>query len=185
MILNSRHKKGWINGLKRLLWPSKSYFRSLQYFGKRVLRIRATPHALAAGFAAGVFASFSPALGLHVVIALLLAWGLGGNLIAAALGTTAANPLTIPFMFAGDYKVGTTFFGGAGDAQLSLHVISEKIMHLDIGSMWQPVLKPLLAGSVLLGATFAVVTYVVVHYAASVFEARRLERVSTSKVTSQ
>ena len=34
-----------------------------------ILRLRASPHAIAAGVAAGVFASFIPFLGLHIIIA--------------------------------------------------------------------------------------------------------------------
>jgi uncharacterized protein (DUF2062 family) len=182
MILDSRHQRGWFSSLKRLVWPRKSYLRSLRYYGKRILRIRATPHALAAGFAAGIFAAFSPALGLHILMALLLAWGLGGNLIAAAFGTAAANPLTIPLMFAGEYKIGTTLFGGGDELHVPFHVIGAKLMHLEFGSMWQPVLKPLLAGSVLLGAAFAIVAYVLVLNAASAFALARHKRIEARKV---
>ena len=168
--------------MKRLVWPRKSYLRSLRYYGKRILRIRPTPHALAAGFAAGIFAAFSPALGLHILMALLLAWGLGGNLIAAAFGTAAANPLTIPLMFAGEYKIGTTLFGGGGELHVPFHVIGAKLMHLEFGSMWQPVLKPLLAGSVLLGAAFAIVAYVLVLNAASAFALARHKPIEARKV---
>ncbi len=182
MILDSRHNKGWHNSLKRLVWPRKSYGRTLRYYGKRILRIRATPHALAAGFAAGIFAAFSPALGLHIVMALVLAWGLGGNLIAAAFGTAFANPLTIPLMFAGDFKVGATLFGGGSELHVPIHVIGTKLMHLEFGAMWQPVLKPLLAGSVLLGAAFAIVAYVVVLNAASTFALARHKRIESRKV---
>lgn len=181
MIMKSRQQKGWLQSLQRLFWPQKSYLRSLQYYGKRILRIRATPNALAAGFAAGIFAAFSPALGLHIILALVLAWGLGGNLLAAALGTTAANPLTIPFMVAGEYKIGTTLFGGASELHVPLHVIGAKLMHLDFGSMWQPVLKPLLAGSVLLGAVFAVIAYFLVLKSASALAARRHQRSEARK----
>ncbi len=182
MIMKSRQQKGWLQSLKRLMWPQKSYLRSLRYYGKRILRIRATPHALAAGFAAGIFSAFSPALGLHILLALILAWGLGGNLIAAALGTTAANPLTFPLMVAGEYKIGTTLFGGNGELHVPLHVIGAKLMHLDFGSMWQPVLKPLLAGSVLLGAVFGIVAYFLVLKSSSAFAARRHERAEARKV---
>lgn len=181
MILDSRHHKGTASRFKRLIWPRKSYWRSLRYYGKRILRIRATPHALAAGFAAGIFAAFSPALGLHIVMALALAWSLGGNLIAAAFGTAAANPLTIPLMFAGEYKVGATLVGGGGELHVPFHVIGAKLMHLDFGSMWQPVIKPLLAGSVLLGAAFAIVAYVLVLNAASAFALARHKRVEARK----
>lgn len=182
MIMKSRQRKGWLKSLNRFLWPQKSYLRSLRYYGKRILRIRATPHALAAGFAAGIFAAFSPALGLHILMALVLAWGFGGNLIAAALGTAAANPLTFPLMVAGEYKIGITLFGGDSELHVPLHVIGAKLMHFDFGSMWQPVLKPLLAGSVLLGAVFGVIAYILVLNAASALASRRHERAESRKV---
>lgn len=175
MILDSRHHKGWQKAVQRMLWPRKSYVRSLRYFVKRVLRIRATPHALAAGFAAGIFAAFSPALGLHILLALVLAWGLGGNLIAAAIGTAAANPLTFPLMMAGELKIGHVVFGGT-DIRLPLHVIGAKLAHFDFAGMWNPVLKPLLAGSLVLGAFFALLAYLVMLYSASAVDQRRKDR---------
>jgi uncharacterized protein len=167
LILQSRGKNGWLSALSRLVWPQKSYGRTLRYFGKRILRIRATPHALAAGFATGIFAAFSPALGLHILIAIALAWGLGGNLIAAALGTAAANPLTFPVIIAGEYKVGQLVFGGTNELPLSLPVIGAKLAHLDFSGIWVPVLKPLLAGSFVLGTAFAAIAYVSLFYAAT------------------
>ncbi|MGB8818909.1 MAG: DUF2062 domain-containing protein [Rhizobiaceae bacterium] len=176
MILGSNQEKAWTRSLSRLVWPRKSYVRSLRYHGKRILRIRASPHALASGFAAGIFAAFSPALGFHVMLALLLAWGFGGNLIAAALGTAAANPLTFPLMVAGEFKIGTALFGIDNQLHVPLHVIGAKLMHLDFASMWQPVLKPLLAGSVLLGGLFAVLAYYLVFRASATLAHRRRER---------
>ncbi len=176
MILKSREEKGWLKSLRRTLWPKKSYMRSLRYFGKRILRIRATPHALAVGFSTGIFAAFSPALGLHIIIAIALAWGLGGNLIAAALGTAAANPITFPVMIASEFKIGQWLFGGIGDLPVSFHVIGAKLSHFDFAGTWIPLFKPLLAGSVLLGTIFAALSYPLVLFAARSFEARRLQR---------
>lgn len=182
MILQSRDKNGWLPALSRLVWPQKSYGRTLRYFGKRILRIRATPHALAAGFATGIFAAFSPALGLHILIAIALAWGLGGNLIAAALGTAAANPLTFPVMIAGEYKVGQLVFGGTYELPLSLPVIGAKLAHLDFSGIWEPVIKPLLAGSFVLGTVFAALAYVSLFYASSTLAKQRQHRKTQREV---
>ena len=79
----------------------------MQYFSKRILRLRATPHAIAAGVAAGVFAAFLPFLGFHILIAAALAWLIRGNILAAALGTAAVgNPLSFPLMWAATYAGG-------------------------------------------------------------------------------
>ncbi len=59
---------------------------------KRVLRLRATPHAIAAGVAAGVFATFTPLLGFHFAMAFVIAYLVRGSLPAAALGASSAIP---------------------------------------------------------------------------------------------
>jgi uncharacterized protein len=173
MILKSRQEIKWTDRLKSFFWPKKSYWRSLQYYGKRILRIRATPHALAAGFATGIFAAFSPALGIHILMALALSWIFGGNLIAAALGTTAANPLTFPLMITGELKLGRLFFGGDPATHVPLHKIGLMLTHFDFGGMWVPVFKPLLLGSVLLGVIFAIPVYFAIYYAAKSLADRR------------
>lgn len=182
MIMKSRNEKRWLPTLRRLVWPQKSYFRTFRYLGKRILRIRATPYALSAGFAMGIFAAFSPALGLHILIALALAWGIGGNLIAAAFGTAAANPLTFPVMIASEFKVGQLVFGGANELPVSLHVIGAKLSHFDFAGIWGPVIKPLLAGSFVLGAVFAAFAYVLVYYAAAAFANQRQHRKAQREV---
>ena len=78
MLFKRRQKAGLGERVRLVLWPRRSFSRSLQYFAKRVLRLRATPHAGAAGVAAGIFASFFP-LGLHVVIAMVVAWLVAGG----------------------------------------------------------------------------------------------------------
>jgi uncharacterized protein len=185
MIMKSRKEKGWLTGLQRMMWPKKSYLRSFRYYGKRILRIRATPKALAIGFSAGVFAAFSPALGLHILIAIALAWGLGGNVIAAALGTAAANPLTFPVMIAGEFKIGRLAFGGDDALPLPLHVIGTKLSHFDFAGTWEPLFKPLLAGSLVLGVVFAAISYVLVLSAANSFEARRHQRKLQREIATQ
>ena len=53
------------------------------------------PEAVAASFALGVAISFTPLIGLHVWIALLLAFVLRLNKVDIVLGTLVVNPLTL------------------------------------------------------------------------------------------
>ncbi len=53
------------------------------------------PELVAASFALGVTISFTPLIGLHWVIALLLAFVLKLNKVDVLLGTLVVNPLTI------------------------------------------------------------------------------------------
>src|SRR5271167_2106233 len=54
------------------------------------------PEVVAASFAIGVAISFTPLLGLHWIIALLLAVILRLNKVDVLLGTLVVNPLTLP-----------------------------------------------------------------------------------------
>ena len=90
MLFKSRKPAEFWERLRIWFWPRRSFWRSAKYFSKRILRLRATPHAIAAGVAAGVFASFFP-LGVHFIIAAAVAWLFAGNLVAAALGTGFAK----------------------------------------------------------------------------------------------
>ncbi|MBV2142693.1 DUF2062 domain-containing protein [Falsochrobactrum sp. TDYN1] len=163
--------------LRLLVWPRRSFSRSLKYGGKRVLRIAASPHAVAAGLAVGVFSAFTPFFGFHLIIAIVLAYFLAGNIAAAALGTTLANPLTLPFIWGSTYELGRLVIGGSlGDAP-PLH-LGRALETMRFDEIWAPLLKPMLFGSTILGAVFAVLVYFVTRLAVSAFRRRRLERLA-------
>ncbi len=55
--------------------------------------------------------SFTPYIGLHFFGAALLAWAIGGSLMASAIGTAVGNPWTFPFIWAGIYRLGCWMLG--------------------------------------------------------------------------
>jgi len=148
----------------------------MQYFWKRILRLRATPHAIAAGVAAGAFAAFLPFLGLHVLIAAALAWVIRGNMLAAALGTAAVgNPLSYPLIWAATYA-GGRFLLHSGPAASSPHIGSQ-LRHMDFAALWHPVLEPMTVGGIPLGIVAGAVLYFPIRAAVSAFRnARRARR---------
>ena len=76
----------------------------------KITKIKDFPESVAVGMAWGVAVSFTPLLGLHLIICYLGTWFMKGNLIAATVGTIIGNPWTFPFIFYLDYKIGTTIF---------------------------------------------------------------------------
>lgn len=92
---------------KSLMWPERGFSRSWRYVVARLARLKSSPHAIAAGFAAGAAVSFTPLLGLHFVIAFALCLLTRGSFVAAVAGTLVGNPLTFPFIFAATYWLGT------------------------------------------------------------------------------
>ena len=74
------------NGLKR----------TLKYWLHRISRIPDSTYAISAGIAFGASISFTPFVGLHFILAGLLAWVFRANIIASAIGTIVGNPWTFP-----------------------------------------------------------------------------------------
>lgn len=164
--------------MRTALWPRRSFGRSFQYFIKRVLRLTATPHAIAAGVAAGVFASWTPLLGFHFILAFALSYVLAGNMVAAAFGTAFGNPLSFPFIWASTIKIGNMLIGNETGVDQH-HVNLEGLLkHLDIGQLWQPVLKPMLIGAIPPGVISGIAVYVLTYWAVGAFQARRKSRLA-------
>jgi uncharacterized protein len=179
LILKRENPETLLTRLRLIVWPRRSFARSFAYFGKRVARLRASPQSIALGLAAGVFAACTPLLGFHIVIALAIAWLLSGNLVAAALGTAYCNPLTFPFIIAGDIKLGALILHNPPVAAAPETIGNLWSLH-HLSSLWRPVIEPMLVGSVPLGLVSAAVAYFVGAYAVGVFKARRAAKVAPS-----
>lgn len=65
----------------------------------QVLHLEEPPHRTALAFAVGVCIAFSPAYGLHTILAIFLAWAFRLNYAAILLGNFVNNPwTTIPIL---------------------------------------------------------------------------------------
>lgn len=172
MLFKRRSSPTRLEQARVMLWPRRSFARSAQYFLKRVLRVNATPYAIGIGVACGAFASFTPLIGLHFLVAFGVTYVLRGNMIAAALGTAVGNPLTFPLIWASTFRVGRAILGEPvhSDHAPQLHTLNgpsdftlEAVTGF-IDRVW-PVIKPMLVGSVPLGLTCALTLYVMTYFA--------------------
>ncbi len=114
MVFKRRTKRTILQNMREGIYPSIGFLRAFQYVKHRVRRLPDTPHKIARGIWAGVFASFTPFYGFHFIIAALIAIVLRGNVLASAIGTFFGNPLTyIPIGIAalemGHWILGSTF----------------------------------------------------------------------------
>ncbi|MBF0588875.1 MAG: DUF2062 domain-containing protein [Magnetococcales bacterium] len=89
--------------------PKKQYpfGRYLHYHTIRLLRLPDNHHNIALGVAWGVFISFTPLLGFHLILATLLCVIFGGSKVASWIGTLIGNPATFPIFFWSDYQLGS------------------------------------------------------------------------------
>ena len=84
----------------------KKFLRFFKLQREKIFSIKDFPEAVAIGLAWGVSVSFTPLLGLHLIICYSGTWLMRGNLIAATVGTIIGNPWTFPFFFYFAYKIG-------------------------------------------------------------------------------
>lgn len=178
MLFKRRITESYWDRFRVWLWPRRSFSRSLQYFSKRILRLRATPHAVAAGVAAGVFASFFP-LGLHFIMAAIVCWLIAGNLVAALLGAAVGgNPLTVPILWGASWETGKLILHGHLANHGSPGHLGEMLHDMSFQQLWGPVLKPLAIGAVPLGLVFGVLFYGVTRWAMAAFQEQRRKRLA-------
>ena len=110
MLFRSRTRSR-MRQLGAFFWPKKGIKRGWIYLMLRILRLRSTDYALAAGFASGVFASFTPLIGAHLLIACAVAWLVRGNMLMSVMGTLVGNPWTFPLIWGLIYAVGSLIIG--------------------------------------------------------------------------
>jgi uncharacterized protein len=173
MLFKRRKQLSPVKRLRNAIWPARSFERSFRYTILRLGRIHATPHSIALGCAAGVFAIFTPFLGCQMMLAAFLAIVLRGNVFASAVGTCAGNPLTYPVIWGSTFALGNLFLGGAANAEISTLSTGAEALGRSIGAaspdgvasavqgLW-PLLKPMALGSLPLGGLTAALTYVMV-----------------------
>ena len=178
MLFRRRESQSLMARLRTALWPRHSWSRSARYFGKRVLRLSGSPHAVAAGVAAGVFASFTPFIGLHFLLSFVFAFIVGGNMLAAGIGTFVGNPLTFPFIWASTYSLGSHILGQS--SALAMHEIRDALVHRSL-EVLVPIIAPMLVGAVPIGLPIALTFYGVSFFAVRAFRDLRRERLDARR----
>ncbi|MGH6919811.1 MAG: DUF2062 domain-containing protein [Geminicoccaceae bacterium] len=173
------------------MWPRTGWRRAFVYYVRRLTRLSGTPHAIAAGFACGVAISFTPLVGLHLVLGCLLALIVRGNFLAMAVGTLVGNPWTLPFMWLGSYELGKLLLGAHSLAvEPLLSVFQDLVGHLveaareagpvamleRLAADLSVVGTPVLVGSIPLGIAAGLLCYVLLVRAIAAYQDARRRR---------
>lgn len=115
MVFKRRDRRSFWQTMLGWVWPRGGWARAFQYLRHRVGRLPDQPHRIARGIAVGVFVSFSPVFGLHMIGAAAIAWVVRGNIIAALLATFFGNPVSYPFIALGGMRLGHALLGSHFD----------------------------------------------------------------------
>jgi uncharacterized protein len=123
-----------------------------------------SPQRIALGVAVGVFLAFSPLLGLHTVLGLLIAFAFGLNRIAVLVGVFVNNPWTLLPIYGLATYVGGLLVGFPSPvpiAALGFGAIFQTRFWVEVvgaSEFW----KPLLLGSAILSFTAGALSYLIV-----------------------
>ena len=111
-MFKRRNQKTLGGKILGLLWPAIGWRRAYSYTMRRLARLPGSVYSIAGGFACGAAMSFTPFVGLHFVLAGILAWTIRTNVIASVIGTAVGNPWTFPFIWTWLYQTGTWMVSG-------------------------------------------------------------------------
>lgn len=120
----------------------------------RVLHSNSSKREVADGLAIGVFVAFTPLLGIHMLLALLLTRLLHRNSLIALAAVWITNPFTAVPIFLFNLWVGKLVYNG----DVAFTELYTLIKTLDLGDMLsagKEILIPLWLGSILVGIFFA------------------------------
>ncbi len=118
--------------------------------------LKGTPESIAKGFATGAAMSFTPFVGFHILLSLLVCKITKQNGIAATLGTIVGNPWTFPFIWYATLHTGHLILGReAPKLPINFKVMFNELFHAVISLDFQvflsdiwPVFLPMLVGCI-------------------------------------
>lgn len=168
----SERAREWIS-------PRKGWARGFEYMGRRMQRLPDAPESIALGFACGVFTSFTPFFGLHLLVAAGLAWLFRSNIFASAAGTFAGNPFTFPlFIVPVSLQLGYWVLGRGGDVDTSFTELGFFGLLAHTSLNVRELFLPYLVGGIAPGIICAVISYFLVKPIVRTYQARRRNRLA-------
>ena len=143
------------------------FIRIISYYKLRLARLPDSNYAISSGFACGAMVSFTPLLGFHFVLAVVFAYLIRGNFIAALIGTVVGNPLTFPFIWGLIYKIGTYI------TNIKLEKITHEINFDMIVNQTYEIFFPMLVGSMIIAPLVWIINYYIIYSFIASFKKRR------------
>lgn len=202
-MFKRRTPQSWMAWTRSMIWPRKGWRRGFQYVGRRVQRLKDTPHSIALGFAFGALISFTPLFGFHLIGCMALAWMFRANVMAAAVGQFVGNaftigPIAVMSVSLGRWMLGRSHHGEEGETILQafehlwatfLRWVASEMDEGEGGQIvafgrvmrqaWRvfdEVFWPYLIGGLIPGILCALLCYVLVYKGTDAFQKRRAEK---------
>ena len=194
-MFKRRDRLPFWRALRHLLWPKGGWLRAYNYVKHRLRRLPDTPEKICRGIAVGVFLSFTPFFGFHIVFAWLAARIIRGNSGAAVLGTFFGNPATFGFIALSSLTAGHFLLGSRPDHAAKLSVMEkfnaawhdlwhnfwaifspERTDWRGLEVFFHDVFMPYAVGGVVVGTIAGFITYFLTLPVISAYQASRRKR---------
>jgi len=138
---------------------------------KSIFQLHDSPQRLAAAFSLGIFIAFSPTIGLHTVSCLLFAWLFRLSKLVVFTAAFLNNPWTMIPLYAFCLWFGIKI---TGSDIITPHIAWNELTFLNAWHILKPYLWPFIAGTLILGAIAAIISYFIIYWA--VVRYRKTER---------
>ncbi|MBI1362677.1 MAG: DUF2062 domain-containing protein [Proteobacteria bacterium] len=167
-----RKRRSFLEHAREWLWPSSGWFAFMRWLELVLKRKSGSAHEVALGFAAGVFISFLPINGFHFLGGALVAYVLGGSILASAIGTFVGNPWTFPFIWLAALDLGNYVLGVQNPHQLP-ESFSLKTVFGNFSFWAEHYIWPMMVGGFPLGIIAAALFYFPLRYNIERYRERR------------
>ena len=184
-MFKRRDKLSLLARASNWVWPRAGLKRSMIYVWHRVARISGSPHFITIGVISGVFASWTPFVGFHFILAALIAFFLRGSLLASALGTFFGNPFTFPFIWLATFNLGGFLLGYEAKDNIDLTLpegtfwllATDPAAFFDaVWGVMGPYFMPMLIGAFPLGIATSIPIYFVMRPIVAKYQEQRRNR---------
>ncbi len=161
--------------------------RELKHFFRyqliRLHRLAEDSHAIALGVAWGIFVSFTPFLGFHLILCTLMCIILGGSKLASWIGSLIGNPATFPVFFWADHKLGSWIMDLFGIARSNAGKLDfDNLTFNALFSDMSNIIVPILFGAVILAPLAALAGYWATHRFVEMARYRRMHRMKMARM---
>jgi len=184
-MFKRRRAQSRFDRVRSIVWPARGFGRLFSYLIQRIKRMPGSTLSIAIGAAWGVAVSFTPFLGLHLLVGMMLAYLTRGNLLACLFATFIGNPWTFPLFFYVDYRVGAfiiTEFGGSvksiGDTLPSFMAVFIADPAALIGALFTPII----VGCLFLGTIAWFAGFGLTYWAVDGWRRHRVKRLAAARL---
>jgi len=129
---------------------------------RSLFQLNDSPNKLALAFAVGIFIAFSPTIGLHTVSCLLFAWMFRLNKLVVFTAAFVNNPWSMVPLFGFCLWFGMKITGSTIETP---NIAWQTISFSSAYDILKPYLWPFVAGTVVIGAGAAIISYFFIYWA--------------------